>query len=207
MPLPAQFCDGLLSFVEQWLLSLEYPKASIMLTVLVDTETAVSSFLLVIHQLFLISSVAHWSSIRVTAAVGWLELHASLRFACPFSEPIVCEAHWLTVLLLTALTFYTFLNCWWLLLTDSFSATRNSVTSPCLKCISPYHTILTTPSTCIRKCIFPWHCSNKCTFIINHRKKLQKFPADFEWSTERVEKLSGQPSYKTQIEILLDAFL
>jgi len=174
-PLPTQFCDVWLSFVEQWLLSLEYPKASIMLTLFLDTETAVSSFLLVIDQLFRLSSTAHWSSIWVTAAVGWLELHSSLRFAWPFSEPIVYEAQWLTVLLLTALTFYTFLICWWLLLTESFSATRNSVTSLCLKCTSPYHAILMTPSTCAKECIFPWHCSNKCTFIINHRKNCRNF--------------------------------
>jgi len=169
-PFPAQFCDRQLSFVEQWLLTLECPKASIMFTLFLDIETAVSTFLPVIHQLFQMSSTANWSSIRVTAAVGWLKLHASLRFTWPFSEPIVCEAQWLTVPLLTALTFYTFLHCWWFLLTDSFSATRNSVTTHCLKYKSPYHTILTTPSTCVRKFVFPWYCSNKCTFIINHRK-------------------------------------
>jgi hypothetical protein len=62
-----------------------------------------------------------------------------------------------------------------LLLNDSFSATRNSVTSLCLKCTSPYHAILTTSSTCARKCVFPWHCSNKCTLIINHRKNCRNF--------------------------------
>ena len=146
-----------------------------MFTLLLCTETVVASFLLVIHLLFQMGSSAHWCSTWVTAALGWLELHAPLSFTWSFSEPAVSEAQWLTMLLLTALTFYTFLNCWWLLLTDSFSATRNSVTAHCLKCTSLYHTILMPLSTCARKYVFPWHSSNKCTFIINHRKNCRHF--------------------------------
>jgi hypothetical protein len=160
-----------LSFVEQWLLTVKYHKASIIFTLLLVTETDVASFLLVIHQLSQMTSIAFWSSIQMTAAIGWLELHESLSFAWRFSEPTICEAQWLTVLFLTALTFYTFLNCWWLLLTDSFSATKFS-NSPLLDI---HITILRTSSTCARKCVFPWHCSKKCTFIINHKKTADIF--------------------------------
>ena len=145
-----------------------------MFTLFLDIETAVSTFLPVIHQLFQMSSTANWSSIRVTAAVGWLKLHASLRFTWPFSEPIVCEAQWLTVPLLTALTFYTFLHCWWFLLTDSFSATRNSIIARCLNHTSPYHTILMTPRVWVRTWI-PQRCSRNIAFKIVYRKNCRHF--------------------------------
>ena len=82
---------------------------------------------------------------------------------------------------------------WWLLLTDSFSATRNSLSSHCLKYTSPYHAILMTPSICARKCIFPWHCSNKCTFIINHRKNCRRFLLILNEVQKGLKNFLGQP--------------
>jgi len=68
-----------------------------------------------------------FSNDRVTAAVGQPEQCVSLNSAWPFSEPAICEAQQLTLTLLTALTLYTYHDSWQIFVTDSFSATKNSI--------------------------------------------------------------------------------
>jgi hypothetical protein len=60
-------------------------------------------------------------------------------------------------------------NRLWMFVTDSFSATRNSITACCFKCTSPHYTILTTPYACVKKQIVPWAAVASGTFQINHR--------------------------------------
>jgi hypothetical protein len=61
-----------------------------------------------------------FSNDRVTAVVGQPEQCVSLNSVWPFSEPAICEAQQLTLILLTALTLYTFHDKWQIFVTDSF---------------------------------------------------------------------------------------
>jgi len=63
---------------------------------------------------------------RVTAVVGQPEHCMSLNSAWPFSDPAICEARQLTLILPTALTLYIFHDSWQIFVTDSFSSTKNS---------------------------------------------------------------------------------
>jgi len=115
-------------------------------TLPLDTWSSVASFLVVIHQSYQMSSSACWTNVWVTAVIGWPEQSASPSSTWPFSEPAIRGAQWLTMLLQTASTLYTYFNCMWVFVTDSFSGKRNLVTTHCLKHTSPYHAILMTPA-------------------------------------------------------------
>jgi hypothetical protein len=139
----------------------------------------------------------------VTDIAGQPEQCVSLNSAWPFSEHAICEAQ-LTVILSTALTLLTFYNSLQMFVTDSFSATRNSIVLCCLICTILYPTILMISCACARKVLFHVAPLASGTFKINISKKLQLLPVDFDLSTECVAKLFGQPSYVfLQIKCLL----
>jgi len=89
----------------------------------------------------------------------------SLTSTWPFSEPAVCDV-WLTP--------YTFFNCLWAFVMDSFCATRNSRKFHGLKCTLPYYTILMIPCACMRWRTVSWHCSSS-DIQINKRKNCRHF--------------------------------
>jgi hypothetical protein len=74
----------------------------------------------------------------------------------------------------------------WMFITNSFSATRNTVTTHCLKHTSPYHAILTTSCACTKKWIVPQPCSSKHDTKNWPQKKLQTSPVDFDYNIESV---------------------
>lgn len=158
-------------------------------TLCLTPGSSAAHFLFVIYQSFQMSSSTHWKNARVTTVVGKTERCMSRSSTCPFSELAIREAQWLTELLSTALTPYTFFNCLWLFVTYSFSATRNSIKACCFKCTKLYHAMLMSPCTFAIKCIIPEHCSSKWGIENQPQKKLWTFPVDFDWRTEGAAKL------------------
>ena len=97
----------------QWVHNFEYRRASKMLFILLlDTESSAASFIVVMND------SGHYCWPARAQHVTW-----------PFSESAVRKAQRRTVLLSTALTSYTFSNWFWTFVTDSFPATRNSITT------------------------------------------------------------------------------
>jgi len=97
-----------------------HPKASITLfTLPSDTLNSISNLVAVIHWSFQMSSSARWSNVQPLQ-------YTSMSSAWPFSEHVNHETQQLKVPLSTPPN-STFFNHFWMFITDSFSATRNSI--------------------------------------------------------------------------------
>jgi hypothetical protein len=98
-----------------------------MFTLRLDVDSSAAKFLAVIRRSFPTSSSARWSSATVSAVVGRPERRVSLSYAWPPSHPVVREAKQHIVFISSIDTVYVFklpTN-----VTDSFSSTRNSISS------------------------------------------------------------------------------
>jgi hypothetical protein len=143
-----------------------YPMASVMFfTLPLDTESSFASFLVVIHQFISVlqqrrSDCCCWPA-RVRR-VTELRL-AFLRTRNSWS--LMTNSAFIN----SIVSIYIFYHLW-VFVTDSFSATKNSVTAGYFKRTSPHHAILMTSCACATKLIVLWRSVIASrTFQINHR--------------------------------------
>ena len=109
-PLTAQIGESVGLHGTQQAHTSKYPKVSIMLFSLPLGYWEFSCKLSGCNTSFQMSSPVRWSNAQLTVIVGSPEWHTLLSSAWSFSEPEICEAQQLTLLLSTALRQYTLLT-------------------------------------------------------------------------------------------------
>jgi hypothetical protein len=159
-------------------------------TLLLDSDSSVTGFLVLIHWSFWMSLLACWNNARVTAVVAqsymhYWALHGLLRTWNSWS-------HMIESVFIDRIDTVHIFNHLWMLVTDSFSAIRNPTTAHCLKCNHNSMPFWWPPVHVQEYVLFCCPAVASRTSKSNHRKNFRFFLLILT-SLESVAKLFGNP--------------